>query len=337
MKNMTKKTLVTLIFMAFYGLQSTSAQAKMDCAALKKEIDNAFKNSTSIRIGYSSYGRNLYLEYEQDAQSSSRLSVKNTGKKPTQQMLISVKNKQYFAKDKIDVPNSVLKWVDKIPTDFNSIAWIDSCKSASSVFLLPYTKCFLSEEKMITGTPYSLYSVDVANDTFDVCINKTTNKLEKIEGRNKLKNLRFEWYFDNPFTITEPPAIAEDNPEYGFKMFPPLFSYDKFDGTERVYSIVDKNAEHRGGQRNMFMFMAQNIRYPAKSREANIQGTIYIGFVVEKNGVLTNFKLKRGISEDCDAEAMRVLKLMSGNWEAGVLNGQKVRQAFTIPVKFKLE
>jgi periplasmic protein TonB len=120
-------------------------------------------------------------------------------------------------------------------------------------------------------------------------------------------------------------------------MFPPSYVYDEFDGNERVFVVVDKNAEYKNGQMEMFKFLGRTLIYPKNAREKNIQGNIYIGFVIEKDGKLTNFKLKRGISNDCNEEAMRVIQLMSGDWEAGVFNGQKVRQAFTLPIKFKLE
>ena len=308
---------------------------KIDCAALKQKIEDVFKNTTSIRIGYSSRERELYVDYEQDTALNSHLVVRNSGKKLVRQILIDVKGEKYFATDKMNLPDANV-WEHKIPKSFNEKGWIDSCKSANAVFNLPFNNCFLSKEQMITGTPFTIYSIDIANDTFDIWLNKTTDKLERITGQNKLKAIKFEWLFDVPFKVT-PPKYLDDAPKYGMNMFPPSYSYDEFDGNERVFIAVDKNAEYKDGQMAMFKFLGNNVKYPSDARERNKQGTVYIGFVIEKDGTLTNFKLKRGFAEDCNAEAMRVTKAMSGDWEAGIFNGQKVRQVFTLPIKFKLE
>jgi TonB family protein len=333
---MKKTTLIACLFATFSTFIFAQTPAQMDCVELKKRIDNAFKNKTSIRIEYWSSERNIYADYEQDAQSNQHLVVKNTGKKFLRQILIEVKDKKYFSTDK-GYSRDPNVWEEKTPTNFNYNAWIDSCKSASSVFNLPFKNCFLSEEIMITGMAYSIHSIKIANDTFDVWINKSTDKLERITGKNKAKITRFEWLFDIPFSVAAPPEKQEENNNFGTNMFPPSYSFDEFDGTERVYVTVDKMAEYAEGQKEMFKFMGMNIRYPKEARENGIQGTIYIGFVVEKDGKLTNINIKRGISRDCNEEALRVLKLMSGKWSAGIYNGQKVRQAFTLPTKFKLE
>lgn len=332
---MTKRTLIALIFIVLCIGSNAQTPTDMDCKALKERIDNTFKNSTSIRTVYWSREREIYVDYDKDAAASSHLVVENRGKKFVRQILIEVKGKKYYTKDKNSPDANV--WESKIPTSFNETGWMDSCTSAKAVFNLPFDNCFLSKEKMITGTPFSIYSIKIAKDTFDVWLNKTTDKLERITGANKLKMLRFEWNFDVPFTISTPPKDLEDNPKFGTNMFPPSYVYDEFDGNERVLIAVDKNAEYKGGQMEMFKYLSRNIKYPKDARESNKQGTVYIGFVVEKNGKLTNFNLKRGVSPDCNEEAMRVTKLMSGDWEAGLFDGQKVRQAFTLPIKFKLE
>lgn len=333
---MIKRTLITLSFIALCSIIDAQTPNTMDCATLKQRIDDVFKNMTSIRINYSSRERELYVDYEQDSMLNSHLIVKNTGKKPVSQIVIDIKGKKYFVKDKMSSPDANV-WEDKIPNSFNEKAWIDSCKSANAVFNLPFNNCFLSKKQMITGTPFTIYSINIANDTFDIWLNKTTDKLERITGQNKLKALRFEWLFDVPFKVAAPPKYLDDAPKFGSNMFPPSYSYDVFDGNERVFIVVDKIAEYKGGQMEMFKFLGNNITYPKEARESNKQGIVYVGFVIEKDGTLSNIKLKRGFSDDCNREAMRVTEAMSGDWKAGIFNGQKVRQAFTLPIKFRLE
>ena len=72
-------------------------------------------------------------------------------------------------------------------------------------------------------------------------------------------------------------------------------------------------------------------------REAGISGTVYITFVVEKDGSITGVNKLRGVANGpgCDKEAMRVVKSMP-NWKAGKQNGREVRVQFNLPIKFSL-
>ncbi len=333
---MTKRTLITLIFIVSCNVINAQSPNKMDCAELKQRIDAVFKNNTSIWVRYLSSERDIYVNYEQDLMSNSHLIVSEYKKKVLRQVLINVEGKKYFTKDTMNAPD-VNIWEDKIPNAFDEKAWTDSCKLANTVFNLPFNSCFLSKEQMITGIPFAIYSIDIANDTFNVWLNKTTNKLERIKGQNKVKAIQFEWSFDTDFKVSAPPKSLKDTPQFGLRMFAPSYSYDELDGNERVFGIVDKNAQYKDGEKAMFQFLAANIKYPQEARGNGRQGNVYVGFVVEKDGTLTNFKVKRGFSSDCNEESIRVVKAMSGNWEAGVFNGQKVRQAYTLPIKFRLE
>ena len=85
----------------------------------------------------------------------------------------------------------------------------------------------------------------------------------------------------------------------------------------------------------MFMFLGQNIRYPQRAREDGYSGTVYVRFVVETDGTLTNIEVVKGVGGGCSEEAVRVVKMMP-NWIPGENGGKKVRTSFTLPVKFKL-
>jgi len=77
------------------------------------------------------------------------------------------------------------------------------------------------------------------------------------------------------------------------------------------------------------------MKYPKKAKEQGIQGRVYITFVVEPSGSVTNIQLLRGIGGGCDEEAIRVVKLMP-KWEPGTQRGQAVRVQFNMPIKFSL-
>ncbi len=104
---------------------------------------------------------------------------------------------------------------------------------------------------------------------------------------------------------------------------------------EQIFTIVEKQPEFIGGQTALFDWISTNIKYPESARSKHVEGTAYLGFVIEKNGCITNVEVKRGIGFGCDEEAVRLIKSMP-QWNAGTQNGQAIRVAYTLPIKFKL-
>ena len=104
---------------------------------------------------------------------------------------------------------------------------------------------------------------------------------------------------------------------------------------EAPFVIVEKMPEFPGGIDAMQEFLAKNIEFPTAATEIGIQGTVYLYFVVEKDGSITHIKTLRGIGGGCDEEAERVISKMP-KWNPGNQRGKPVRVSFNIPVIFKL-
>jgi len=103
-----------------------------------------------------------------------------------------------------------------------------------------------------------------------------------------------------------------------------------------IFSIVEQMPEFPGGQAKMFKFISKNIKYPAMARENGISGTVFVMFVVNEDGAISDVQVRRGIGGGCDEEALRVVKKMP-KWNAGKQRGKPVKVSFTLPIKFKLE
>lgn len=117
---------------------------------------------------------------------------------------------------------------------------------------------------------------------------------------------------------------------------PPLSASDIRDSADTtIYNAVDIGAEFPGGTREFMNHLIKTIRYPADARRQHIQGKVFLQFVVEKDGVLSNIKVVRGVSPDLDAEAIRVIK-SSPKWHPGLLKGVNIRQRYTLPISFAL-
>ena len=103
-----------------------------------------------------------------------------------------------------------------------------------------------------------------------------------------------------------------------------------------IFQIVEEMPSFPGGEGKLMEYVAKNIKYPQIARETGIQGRVFVGFVVEPDGSISNVKLLRGIGGGCDEEAMRVIKSLP-KWKPGKQRGKAVRVSYQIPVFFKLQ
>lgn len=106
---------------------------------------------------------------------------------------------------------------------------------------------------------------------------------------------------------------------------------------DSVFAVVKTMPEFPGGFDAMAKYLVENIKYPEESRKNGIQGTVFVSYVVEKDGSVTNVKIIRGIGLECDKEAQRVVKAMP-KWIPGKNDkGEVVRVQFNLPIKFALD
>lgn len=120
-----------------------------------------------------------------------------------------------------------------------------------------------------------------------------------------------------------------------------IMPYEKTAGlnefaSQEVFTIVEQMPSFPGGDSKLTEFIAKNIQYPQKAQETGIQGRVFVSFVVEPDGSVSNVKVIRGIGGGCDEEAVRVIK-MTPKWNPGKQRGKAVRVSYQIPVLFKLQ
>jgi len=108
------------------------------------------------------------------------------------------------------------------------------------------------------------------------------------------------------------------------------------DTTSTPYAVVEQMPEFPGGEAALQRYLKNSVKYPNIAMENGIQGKVYVGFVVERNGSISNVRIARGVDASLDKEAMRVVRLMP-KWIPGKQNGEPVRVSFTAPINFVLE
>jgi len=122
---------------------------------------------------------------------------------------------------------------------------------------------------------------------------------------------------EEPTTATQGPTILDVAPD------------------AEIHIFVEEMPTFVGGDSARQKFLAENLSYPQMAKENNVQGTVYVSFVIDARGRITNVKLLRGIGAGCDEEALKVISMMP-NWNAGRQNGRTVNVSFNMPIVFKL-
>ena len=125
----------------------------------------------------------------------------------------------------------------------------------------------------------------------------------------------------------------------------PLFFPDKVKGkgsrTDDVISYYDCDQKplflnSSDPRRFLEQWVYQYLKYPAEAVRDGVQGRVMVEFVINKDGKISDVKVVKGVSEELDAEAVKVIAA-SPKWKPGKVNGEKVRCSMTIPVEFRLE
>ncbi|MBX2980064.1 MAG: TonB family protein [Flavobacteriales bacterium] len=106
-------------------------------------------------------------------------------------------------------------------------------------------------------------------------------------------------------------------------------------GDGEVFTMVEVMPEYPGGQEALYRYLGSNIKYPEEALDAGISGTVYVTFVVNKEGEITDAKVLRGIGGGCDEEALRVVRAMP-RWKPGIQRGKPVLVQYNLPIKYTL-
>jgi protein TonB len=107
------------------------------------------------------------------------------------------------------------------------------------------------------------------------------------------------------------------------------------DNAIRETVSLDRYPEFEGGMQAWAKYIQRNLRYPLQAQEDGIQGKVFISFVIEKDGSISNVTVLRGVASSLDQEAARVIQ-KSPKWKPGIQNKQSVRVRYNMPISFSL-
>ena len=103
-----------------------------------------------------------------------------------------------------------------------------------------------------------------------------------------------------------------------------------------VYEEVEEMPEYPGGEAALRNDLAANIKYPEEAKKAGIQGKVFVSFVVDEQGKVTNATIARGVDPSLDKESLRVINELK-TWKPGKEKGKAVKDAFTVPINYALD
>ncbi len=193
-----------------------------------------------------------------------------------------------------------------------------------------------AKEQGIEGTVYIQFVVNKKGDVTKVIIMRGVDPLLDAEAIRVVKSSP-QWIPGKQRGATVNVAFTfpiQFNLNGDKKQEKPVATGDV---PEEVFFIVEEMPGFQGKGLNSFKDWAMDhLIYPKEAKEQGIEGTVYVEFVVNKNGSVTNVKIKRGADPLLDAEAVRVVK-SSPVWIPGKQRGQMVNVAFVFPVKFSLQ
>ena len=105
---------------------------------------------------------------------------------------------------------------------------------------------------------------------------------------------------------------------------------------DKIYEVCEQMPIFEGGDAALLKYLRENLKYPDNTKDRGVQGRLVIGFIVEKDGSLTDVKVLRPVDIDLDAEVLRLVKGMP-KWIPGRQNGKRVRVRYLLPIHICLQ
>lgn len=234
----------------------------------------------------------------------------------------------------------------QILTADKTSTWNDFYKYLGSTIAYPATaaKKKLQGNTIVNFTVRSgkIMNVYAQNELGEGCDDEVINSISNFDdflGKDGNYSIKVSFKLDEADTeIKNANVTTADDYNSLQNIIITGFAPKKEETTDQtVYSFVSMSTPPTfpGGINKFYEFLSKSIKYPAFAADNDVQGNVFVSFVVEKDGALSDIKVDRKLGFGTDEEALRVLKL-SKRWNPGIQNGKAVRVKYNIPIKFSL-
>jgi len=182
---------------------------------------------------------------------------------------------------------------------------------------------------------------DGANDGEVTFYYRETGKpRERVEYADKKTLYKQIFSEDGQELLVNGRGVITDKDDKGETIYTLLKNYEyascyKLNGKDTVFLILLQQAEYPGGLAQLSRDIGSKIKYPKSAREAGIEGTVYVQFIINKTGEMEDVEVIRGIGAECDAEAIRVVSQLK-TWKPAIERGKVVKSRYQLPLRFGL-
>lgn len=154
-----------------------------------------------------------------------------------------------------------------------------------------------------------------------------------VENKELKKDTLIRLVKNKHKVLAELTKVAFDNSTIEVaSCYAPIDVVEVPDNEPEIYTVAEEMPQFVGGDDSLKKYIATNLVWPTEAQE--VEGTVYVGFIVETTGALTDISVKKGAHYLLDKEAIRLVKNMP-KWKPGKQNGKAVRVSFVIPIRFK--
>lgn len=129
---------------------------------------------------------------------------------------------------------------------------------------------------------------------------------------------------------------TEANPEDVVNYAPIEVPVEKIEEDDEPFVFVEQMPVFPGGDAELRKYLAQSVKYPPIAIESGVQGRVFVTFVIDQQGAVTNVRVARPLDPSLDREAIRVVQSMP-RWSPGLQRGRAVKVSYTVPINFVLQ
>ncbi|HBS85127.1 MAG: hypothetical protein A2W91_01440 [Bacteroidetes bacterium GWF2_38_335] len=233
---------------------------------------------------------------------------------------------------------SVFQWFNPFVWMYrNSLKELHEYLADEGVLLKGYEKT--GYQQLLLALTMGASVSDFANSFNQSLIKRRIQMMTKIKSGMRSK---FKFLIALPLVTLLTLLFAFTNPSSIVDSTAMLPAYQKLVLQEKPiqpqnYTEVGKAPEFKGGQDAMLNYLISNIKYPKNAQEKGITGSVYVQFVVEKTGKISDVGIKKGVNDELDKEAVRVISSMP-DWNPGTdKDGNAVDVEMVLPITFRLD
>ncbi len=189
-------------------------------------------------------------------------------------------------------------------------------------------------QKILLGMSVSGYNFPIANPFNYSPLKKRIMMMNKTIRKNRIRAILGMLMILPLFSIAWLVQSCGPVPETAVEAEEAAAVSDEYE-QEVIFTVVEEQPRFPGGESARQQFMMDNLEYPQAARQAGVQGTVFVSFVIEQDGSVSNVEVLRGVGSGLDEEAVRVVKAMP-RWIPGRQRGEDVRVQFNMPIRFRL-